>query len=76
MGEGGHLPLVSICAVVSYIYRSIIALVFSYKLTILNGVSLITYSAKSSLLSLAVLNGGSICLWYLYVHWSLYILII
>ena len=27
------------------------------------------------LLSLAVLNGGSICLWYLYVHWSLYILI-
>ena len=34
MGEGGHLPLVSICAVVSIYIDLIIALVFSYKLTI------------------------------------------
>ena len=44
MGEGGHLPLVSICAVVS---------IYSYKLTVSNGALVI-------------------CLWYLYVHWSLY----
>ena len=48
MGEGGHLPLVSICALVS---------IYSYNLTVSNG------------------GGGVICLWYLYVHWSLYILI-
>ena len=59
-----------------YIYRSIIALVFSYKLTILNGVSLMTKIRKEFTPFTGSFKWGSICLWYLYVHWSLYIHII
>ena len=65
-GRGGHLPLVSICALVS---------IYSYKLTILNGVSLMTYGGRVHSFHWQFSNGGSICLWYLCVHWSLYILI-
>ena len=62
--DGGvHLPMVSTCVLVS-IYISIDVplqwyfLVYSYKLTVSNGLSLMTLNSKEFTLPLAVLMGG------------------
>ena len=67
---GVHLPLVSMCALVS---------IYSYNLTVSNGggghLPLVSICALVSIYLIYMFKWerGVICLWYLYVQWSLYI---